>query len=88
MFINIKMFIIEKEPEKENTKGAGLDEDDVWGDVEDVGFYQFIFNIIFSSQNIFLLTKKLKFIKFIISFTYSNLNIFQPLAELDGMTDE
>jgi hypothetical protein len=39
MFINIKMFIIEKEPEKENTKGAGLDEDDVWGDVEDVGFY-------------------------------------------------
>jgi hypothetical protein len=32
------MFTIEKEPEKEIPKEAGLDDDDVWGDVEDVGF--------------------------------------------------
>ena len=38
MFNNINIFIIEKEPEKENPKAAGLDDDDVWGDVEDVGF--------------------------------------------------
>lgn len=38
MYRNIIIFIIGKVTEKENPKAAGLDDDDVWGDVEDVCF--------------------------------------------------